>query len=159
MADPILESSLKTRLNTMRSDIFLLLNKKVDIFQLCLKTAASLFISSSVTFLIVFVVKINPCKDHIFRQDKSSTFSSTLFLSYFLVRSLSSLLAFILSFFFTFLLSSSLPFLLSCSVFLNLSHSLTLWLCDSLTLCSLPLSSTLSLCDSLTLSVCDSVTL
>jgi len=43
MADPILESSLKTRLNTMCCDIFCCKIKKVDKFQLCLKTAASLF--------------------------------------------------------------------------------------------------------------------
>ncbi len=44
MADPIL--------NTMCCDIFLLLNKKVEKFQLCLKTAASLFPFSCVTFPI-----------------------------------------------------------------------------------------------------------
>ncbi len=52
MADPILESSLKTRLNTMCCNIFLLLNKKVEKFQLCLKTAASLFPLSCLTFPI-----------------------------------------------------------------------------------------------------------
>ncbi len=52
MADPILESLLKTRLNTMCCDIFLLLNKKVEKFQLCLKTAASVFPFSCVTFPI-----------------------------------------------------------------------------------------------------------
>jgi hypothetical protein len=52
MADPILESLLKARLNTMCCDIFLLLNKKVEKFQLCLKTAASLFAFSCMTFLI-----------------------------------------------------------------------------------------------------------
>ncbi len=39
MADPILKSSLKTKLNTMCCDIFALLILKVDNFQLCLKTA------------------------------------------------------------------------------------------------------------------------
>jgi hypothetical protein len=34
---------------------FLLLNKKVEKFQLCLKTAASLFSFSCVTFLISFI--------------------------------------------------------------------------------------------------------
>ncbi len=52
MADPILESFSKTRLNTMCCDIFLSLNKTVEKFQLCLKTAASLFPFSCVTFLI-----------------------------------------------------------------------------------------------------------
>ncbi len=52
MADPILESSLKSELNTIYSNVFLLSNKKVDKFQLCLKTAASLFPFSCLTFLI-----------------------------------------------------------------------------------------------------------
>ncbi len=43
MTDPILESSLKTRLNVLFILTFLLQNKKVDKFQLCIKTAASLF--------------------------------------------------------------------------------------------------------------------
>ncbi len=52
MADPNLESSLKTRLNIHYRDIFLPPNKKVVKFQPCLKTAASLFPVSHVTFLI-----------------------------------------------------------------------------------------------------------
>ncbi len=43
MANPILKSSLKTRLDTNYCDIFSLLNKKVDKFWLCLKTVASFF--------------------------------------------------------------------------------------------------------------------
>jgi hypothetical protein len=58
MADPILESLLRTILNTMCRDIFLLLAKKVDKFQLCLKTAASLFPFSCVTFPIRIVKSI-----------------------------------------------------------------------------------------------------
>ncbi len=50
MRDPILESSLKTRLNTFIVT-FLLLNKKVDKFWQCLETAASLFLFSCVAFL------------------------------------------------------------------------------------------------------------
>jgi hypothetical protein len=53
MADPILESSLKMRLNAAYSDFFLLQNKKVDKFQLRPKTAAILFPFSCSTFLIV----------------------------------------------------------------------------------------------------------
>ncbi len=52
MADPILEYSLKTRLNTMCCDIFCRYILKVDNFQLCLKAAASLFPFSCMTFLI-----------------------------------------------------------------------------------------------------------
>jgi hypothetical protein len=52
MADPILESSLKTTLNIIYCDIFYCKIKKVDKNQLRLKTAASLFPFSCVTFLI-----------------------------------------------------------------------------------------------------------
>ncbi len=58
MADPILESSLKTTFNSICRDIFLLINKKVDKFQLCLKMALSLFPMSFVTFLIAQELKI-----------------------------------------------------------------------------------------------------
>ncbi len=58
MADPILESLLKTRLNTMCCNIFLRI-KKVEKFQLCLKTAASLFPFSCVTFPI----DLNACNE------------------------------------------------------------------------------------------------
>ncbi len=51
MADPIFEPSLKTRLNTIDCNIFLQI-KEVGKVQLCLKTAASLFPFSRVTFLI-----------------------------------------------------------------------------------------------------------
>ncbi len=51
MTDPILESSFKAE-NTIDRYIFLLLSKKVDKFQLCLKRAASLFPFSCMTFLI-----------------------------------------------------------------------------------------------------------
>ncbi len=51
MADPILESSLKTD-QIICAVTFFALNKKIDKFQLCLKTAASLFLFSFVTFLI-----------------------------------------------------------------------------------------------------------
>jgi hypothetical protein len=50
MADPILESSLKTD-QIICAVTFFALNKKVDKFQLCLKTAES-FPFSFVTFLI-----------------------------------------------------------------------------------------------------------
>jgi hypothetical protein len=55
MADPILESSLKTTLNTVCFDIFFVAKKCVDKFQLCLKTAASLFPFSCMTFLIISI--------------------------------------------------------------------------------------------------------
>jgi hypothetical protein len=57
IADPILESSLKTRLNIMCCDISLQLNKKVDKFQLCLIRAASLFLFSCVTYIIADALK------------------------------------------------------------------------------------------------------
>jgi hypothetical protein len=55
MADPILELSVEARLNTIYLlwHFFLLLNKKLTFFQLCLKTAASLFPFVCATFLIV----------------------------------------------------------------------------------------------------------
>jgi hypothetical protein len=53
MANPILESSLNIILNT-NVVTFLVRNKKVDKFQLCLKTVASLFPLKWVTFLIEF---------------------------------------------------------------------------------------------------------
>jgi hypothetical protein len=49
MADPILESSLKTYYVLWN---FLLLNETVDKFQRCFDTAASLFPFSCMTFLI-----------------------------------------------------------------------------------------------------------
>ncbi len=52
MADPILESSLKIRLHTDYWDVFWCEIKKIDKFQLRLKTDASLFPFSYVTFLI-----------------------------------------------------------------------------------------------------------
>ncbi len=58
MADPIFESSLKTKLNTIYCDIFQLQNKKIDKFQLCLKTVASLFPLSFMTFLNKLDVEI-----------------------------------------------------------------------------------------------------
>ncbi len=42
----------KNKLNTFYCKLFLLLNKKVDKLKLCLKTAASLFPFSLMTFLI-----------------------------------------------------------------------------------------------------------
>jgi hypothetical protein len=53
MADSILEWSLKTRYNTMCCDILCYKFKKIDKFQLCLKTAASLFPFSFITYLIL----------------------------------------------------------------------------------------------------------
>jgi hypothetical protein len=58
MAGPILESSLKTTLNTMCCNIFLLLHKKVGKFQPCLKTVTSLFPFGFVTFLIKLTLKV-----------------------------------------------------------------------------------------------------
>ncbi len=53
MADPILESLSKTIIKKILCAVtFLFQNKKVEKFQLCLKTAASLFPFSCVTFLI-----------------------------------------------------------------------------------------------------------
>ncbi len=52
MADPILESLSKNQIKYYVLGHFLSLNKKVEKFQLCLKTAASLFPFSCVTFLI-----------------------------------------------------------------------------------------------------------
>ncbi len=59
MTDPILESSLKTRLNIIYCDIFCCKIKKVDKNQLHLKTAASLFPFSCVTFLIDLAQLLN----------------------------------------------------------------------------------------------------
>ncbi len=53
MADPILESSLKTGLNAIDCDIF-------DKFQVCIKTAASLFPFSCEKFLISKICKTYP---------------------------------------------------------------------------------------------------
>jgi hypothetical protein len=53
MAQSILELLLKAGLKTTYC-VFLLLSKKVYKFQLCLKTGASLFPFSSLTFLIGF---------------------------------------------------------------------------------------------------------
>ncbi len=52
MEDHILETLLKAKLDKIHCNIFLLPNKNVGKFQLCLKTAASLFPYSCVTFLI-----------------------------------------------------------------------------------------------------------
>ncbi len=58
MADPILESSLKTWLNTIYCNIFCCQIKKVGKFQLWLKTGASLFPFSCVTIFIILSVLI-----------------------------------------------------------------------------------------------------
>jgi len=56
MADPILESSFKNQIKILFIvTCFSPLNKKVEKFQPCLKTAASLFPFSWLTFLITAV--------------------------------------------------------------------------------------------------------